>query len=304
MSFRSRLMTYILANYSCLNFPIVLLPMPVLNCFFPIPKCKKLPPASGHLPTAINVIIINAISAANAIIMPRGNNNNDNRQRDEDKNKRRRRQEEEKKKVQRRKKARRPDLADTPADLAIDNLFGDAGDPPQDAGNPAPVEDPDLGNFFAPTDADDDALLESSAAEEEEEEGEAAPFIDEEEGMDVDSIEDAPSNSAAPPPPQEKPRSGPSLCHQEAPPTEVELGPIGDWAASRLSDGSHPETVRDVGCQANVGLERLARRLTWLKASRRRYRLNRLKRRRESSLLPPAPVPEAAPTASDPPAPQ
>ena len=52
-----------------------------------------------------------------------------------------------------------------------------------------------------------------------------------------------------------------------------------------------------------MGLERLQRRLQWLKASRRRYRLNRLKRRREQTLPPSAPIPESASAGSDPPPP-
>ena len=287
-----RLMNHILANFSCSNFRCSFFPLPVSIFFFPFPKCKQSFPRHSDFSIANN----------NAIMPRNDNDDDDRRQRDEDEDeRRRRRQEEEKKKNQRRKKARRPDLADTPADLGVANLF-DGADPPQSAGKEAAVEDPSLGALFAPAadSLDEDELLKSSA---DEEEGEVPSFEDDEEGMDVDSNDVLPSNPSAPPPPQERPRSGTTLCHKEALPTEVEIGPTGDWAPSKQADGSFPETTREVGCQANVGLERLARRMTWLKASRRRYRLNRLKRRRQAALPPPAPVPEAASTASDPPPP-
>ena len=287
-------MTFILAFHLRLNFLVFSLPVSI--SFFPISKCKKLPPASfGHLP--------NAISSNNNAIMPRKDDDDDRRQRDEDDDERRRRREDEAKRRQRKKKARRPDLSDTNADLGIANLLDNDDDasPPQDAGISAAVEEPNLGDLFAPAVVDEDELLRSSAGEEDEEE--AAPFEDEEEGMDVDTTDDSPSNPSAPIPPQEQPRSGTILCHKEASPTEVEIGPLGDWAPSRQADGSYPETTREIGIQANVGLERLARRQTWLKASRRRYRLNRLKRRREASLPRPAPVPEEASASPAPPAP-
>ena len=284
-------MTHFLAIDSCSKFPLFF-PLPVSFLFFPYPKCKK---ASLGTWTFLPTHAINAINA-----MPRKDNDDDRRRRgDEDNDEQRRRREDEKKRMQRKKKARRPDLADTPADLGVEALF-DADSHPQGAESPAAVEDPNLGELFAPAASEDeDELLKSSAAEDEEEE--APSFDDDEEGMDVDDTNASPSPPSVPNPPEGQPRSGTILCHKEAPPTEVEVGPTGEWAPSRLADGSIPETTREIGCQANVGLERLARRQTWLKASRRRYRLNRLKRRREASLPPPAPVPEAAPVASDPP---
>ena len=123
--------------------------------------------------------------------------------------------------------------------------------------------------------------------------------------MDVDSSDDNPPPPSAPTLPQEQPQSGTKRCYKEASQEEVEQGPIGPWAPSRQADGSLPETTRSVGIQANVGLERLARRLTWLKASRRRYRLNRLARlkRARASSPPPAPVSETAPAVPAPPLP-
>ena len=310
MSLHSRL-----ANAHIVLFCLTILI--IVSCFsffslsvflsFPTPKCKKASP--GNDPSLCHNI--NNNNNNNNDNMAKKKNNDKRRREDEDDDQRRRRREEdEKKRRAREKKARRPALADTSADLGLGNLLNEGPPPSSTAGLPAAADPISIAHLFEHPTAAEDKLLESDrdddedhcedgevdddAEEEEEEEEEEvaeAPPYSEDEGMEVDPIEDpppqAPSAQAPPTPQAGRPKTAVTMV--QASPEEMEVGLRAPWAPSKLADGSVPQTTREVGCQANLGRQTLGKRREWLTAARKRYKENKRKRARSAS-PPPAPT--------------
>ena len=240
------------------------------------------------------------------------NDENNDEQRRQEKEK-----EDERKRAQRKKKARRPNLADTPANLGLSNLYGEEEEGRDEAGSPSADATPSLGGLFEPRpSAEEDAILESSEKEDDDENsasdsssnGDDNPILpsaeahaevaeevvaapnanDENEAMDVDppvaSIQDAsaPTDAQAPPPSPAQRRA--VRCTGQIRQGEVSVEPACMQLTRTQSDGSVPRVMRSVGIQAEYGRETLAKR--WKRVLVTRERLAEKKRKRKAPALP------------------